>query len=294
MVPKNQEFSTIYYPIEGDILEGVIEGVYIGTFRRFLKVTDYNDVLWSLKECASIDKQIDALNLVVGDKVRITYNGQGEDYLTAHDYKIEKFQDNQWKFVNTKTLIEYLFDPEKGDCIEGEILEVFVGEFDKYVLKIKTTDEKVYLTKQCYSMHKQIKQLTLEKGDYVKVNYLGRGSTGFKVHKYLIELKTGENMAWKTVKDLNETDEFEGTIYKPVVGDILEGDVVDVKRGQFRKLFLKVKDEDNKLWITIQCGSLHNQIRKLAIKPGDKVQIEYKGQYGDNNRHAYILRKWEE
>lgn len=290
MVPKNQELAILYDPVEGESIEGIVEGVYEGIFRPFLKITDEDGQLWSIKQCTSVVKQIEALNLEKGDVVKITYKGQGEDYLTAHEYLVEKFEDNQWKSVNTKTLIEYLFNPEKGESIEGEVLDVYIGDYEKYVLKIKSPEDKVYLTKQCYSTHKQIQQLTLEKGDYVKVTYLGRADDEWQTHRYFIELKTDDG--FKSVNDLIGEDKE--NFFKPVKGDILEGKVVSVKKGQFGKLYLKIKDTEDMVWITNQCKTLDYQIKNLHIKSGDEVKLEYKGQRGEFNTHIYVLRKIKE
>lgn len=269
-----------FNPKENEILEGTVEEICDGIYHFFLRIRDENNTLWTTNQCISISIQIKDLKLQINDKIKLTYLGKKNN---AHHYLLEKFENNKW-IINRPEYFEDKF-------LEGIIVDIYLGSFNKNVLKIKDKNNKLWFTRQCKSLDDQIKLLKLKKDDYVQIIFNGRKDNEYQTYDYTIKLK-GENMAWTTVKDLNETDKYEGTIYKPEVGDILEGEVVSVKPGVFKKLFLKIKDEDERLWITIQCGSIHNQIRKLAIKEGDRVQVEYGGLI--NKRHHYILRKWTE
>lgn len=97
-------------------------------------------------------------------------------------------------------------------------------------------------------------------------------------------------MAWKSEEDYNLESEF----WNPEEGDVLEGDVLLVKKGNYEKLFMIIEDEDGNSWITTQCARLDFQIKKMKIEEGDIVKLTYNGRVGENDAHDYKLEVWEE
>lgn len=100
----------------------------------------------------------------------------------------------------------------------------------------------------------------------------------------------GNKMAWKSEEDYNLESEF----WNPEEGDVLEGDVLLVKKGNYEKLFMIIEDEDGNSWITTQCARLDFQIKKMKIEEGDIVKLTYNGRVGENDAHDYKLEVWEE
>lgn len=119
-----------------------------------------------------------------------------------------------------------------------------------------------------------------------------------------LQSRRGEmrKMAWKD-SGIGEDDigNGEGDFWEPDVNDVLEGDVIEEpKKGQYNKLFLKVRDSAGGIWITSQHSHLHMQIKQLEIAQGDKVRITYLG-YGREPEdpqysapQLYKLQKWED
>ncbi len=110
-------------------------------------------------------------------------------------------------------------------------------------------------------------------------------------------------MAWKDsgITENDTNGEYEGNFWEPIKGDFLQGDVVDEpKKGKFGKLFLKVQDAKETIWITSQHAHLARQIAVLKIVQGDVVRIEYLGQAEPDPEsdyppaHLYKLQKWED
>jgi len=104
-------------------------------------------------------------------------------------------------------------------------------------------------------------------------------------------------MAWEEMseEEINSQKEFESEFWNPEKGDVLEGDVVLIKKGQYGKLFMIIIDDDDNSWITTQCANLDKQIRGLKIEEGDTVHLTYNGRRDDEYQsHDYKLLKWVE
>lgn len=79
------------------------------------------------------------------------------------------------------------------------------------------------------------------------------------------------------------------------INETIEGVVKEVKKGKYDKKFLKIKDENDTIWVTNQCKSLDEQIKNLQIEDDDIVRVEYNGRLDDEyGSHNYLLMKWTE
>ena len=66
---------------------------------------------------------------------------------------------------------------EEEKQIEGIVEEVKIGAYNKYFMKIRTK-KTLYITPQHHDLSTQIESLKIEKGDHVRVEYLGEKDTG--------------------------------------------------------------------------------------------------------------------
>lgn len=97
-------------------------------------------------------------------------------------------------------------------------------------------------------------------------------------------------MAWKTEQDFEFDNNDDMEFWNPEAGDSLEGTVkINPKKGAYEKYYLVIEDEDGNTWATTQCARLDFQIKKMKIKEGDYVLIEYNGRLEENNAHDYTL-----
>jgi hypothetical protein len=114
-------------------------------------------------------------------------------------------------------------------------------------------------------------------------------------------------MAWQepTESEMDGAGEYEGLFWEPWKEDSeieipnpVQGVVEESKIGKHNKLFLKIRDSDDRLWITNQHAVLHRQIKALNIEDGEEVHLEYLGEEptegGLSPKKNYRLRVWRE
>ena len=77
---------------------------------------------------------------------------------------------------------------EKEKRIEGVVEEVKIGAYNKYFMKIQTKNV-LYITPQHHDLSIQIEALKMEKGNRVRVEYLGEIDTGQvnSMKEYILE-----------------------------------------------------------------------------------------------------------
>ena len=81
--------------LEGTVVEDPKNGKYK---KLFLKVADANGTEWVTSQHAHLHRQIKALKIEAGDKIRCTYLGVGEEpedptFSAPHLYKLQKWED---------------------------------------------------------------------------------------------------------------------------------------------------------------------------------------------------------
>ena len=102
-------------------------------------------------------------------------------------------------------------------------------------------------------------------------------------------------MAFVNVNDMETSSRTESEFWNPAKGDELVGEVLSVKTGSYEKKFLVIETEEDGVFITTQCGSLHNLINKSGVEIGDYVKVVYNGRAADEYQsHKYELYIWEE
>lgn len=95
--------------------------------------------------------------------------------------------------------------------------------------------------------------------------------------------------------DVSEMETRESEFWNPEKGEELIGEVVAVKEGQYGKKFLVIETEEDGVFITTQCGSLHNLINRSGVEIGDYVKVVYEGRATDEYRtHRYKLFIWQD
>jgi len=112
-------------------------------------------------------------------------------------------------------------------------------------------------------------------------------------------------MAWKQAELPAEDEEngYEegGNFWEPNKDDTLQGEVLKIKPGKFKKLFLTIEREDGEVYFTGQHANLDKQIKRLqkdeGLTEGDQVHITYLGEgtSDDENYNApklYKLQVW--
>lgn len=87
--------ADVFDPQVGDVLEGTVVGVpYHDEWEKYyLVIEDDKGQEWLTKICGRLDFQIRKMKIKVGDVVRLTYNGQDNEY-NAHDYVLEVWEDD--------------------------------------------------------------------------------------------------------------------------------------------------------------------------------------------------------
>lgn len=92
-----EDFSADRFePEVGDVLEGEVVAVpYHNDFEKhYLVIEDKDGNEWVTKVCGRLDFQIKKMKIEEGDIVRLTYNGQDNDY-NAHDYVLEVWEEDE-------------------------------------------------------------------------------------------------------------------------------------------------------------------------------------------------------
>lgn len=89
---NNDSESTFWNPEKGDTLQGTVQAVAKGKFKKlFLVIEDDEGKEWITTQCTSLHKQIKKLSIEEDDVVHITYNGRADDEYQSHDYKLLKW-----------------------------------------------------------------------------------------------------------------------------------------------------------------------------------------------------------
>lgn len=90
------------------------------------------------------------------------------------DFEFEQLESEFW-------------NPEKGDTLEGEVVVVKKGTYEKLFLVIEDDDGDTWLTNQCAGLDFQIKKMKIEEGDIVRLTYNGRKGDN-DAHDYKLEV----------------------------------------------------------------------------------------------------------
>ena len=77
-----------------------------------------------------------------------------------------------WKSEEDYKIETEAWQPEVDDVLEGEVLKVGVGNYDKHYMLIES-EGKGYYTRECANLEYQIKVMKIEEGDLVRITYLG-------------------------------------------------------------------------------------------------------------------------
>lgn len=97
MAWKSQEDfkSEIYDPQPGDVLEGTVTNVpFHEEWEKYsLIIEDEDGQEWMTRTCGRLDFQIRRMKIKEGDVVKLTYNGQDNEF-NAHDYVLEVWEED--------------------------------------------------------------------------------------------------------------------------------------------------------------------------------------------------------
>lgn len=87
--------AEVYDPEPGDILEGTVVNVpfHEEWEKYYLVIEDDNGQEWITRCTGRLDFQIKRMKIKNGDVVRLTYNGQDNEY-NAHDYVLEVWEED--------------------------------------------------------------------------------------------------------------------------------------------------------------------------------------------------------